>query len=46
MSSLDVTRTELALAILYLKKAEAREKICKAIQYGSQSLSNSDLGTA
>ncbi|PIN16247.1 Peroxisomal biogenesis protein (peroxin) [Handroanthus impetiginosus] len=46
MSSLDVARTELALAILYLNKAEARDKICRAIQYGSKFLSNGEPGTA
>ncbi|MFS8001374.1 putative peroxisomal biogenesis factor 11 [Helianthus anomalus] len=35
MSTLDVARTELALRVLYLNKAEARDKICRAIQYGS-----------
>ncbi|KAL8500115.1 hypothetical protein ACS0TY_019928 [Phlomoides rotata] len=46
MCSLDVTRTELALAVLYLNKAEARDKICRAIQYGSKFLSNGEPGTA
>ncbi|XP_073038884.1 peroxisomal membrane protein 11D-like [Primulina eburnea] len=46
MSSLDVARTELALAILYLNKAEARDKICRAIQYGSKFLSNGEPGAA
>ncbi|CAM8912973.1 hypothetical protein QQ045_031566 [Rhodiola kirilowii] len=46
MSSLDVARTELALAVLYLNKAEARDKICRAIQYGSKFLSNGQPGTA
>ncbi|XP_075475119.1 peroxisomal membrane protein 11D [Primulina tabacum] len=46
MSTLDVARTELALAILYLNKAEARDKICRAIQYGSKFLSNGEPGTA
>ncbi|KAL3814873.1 hypothetical protein ACJIZ3_016141 [Penstemon smallii] len=46
MSSLDVARTELALAVLYLNKAEARDKICRAIQYGSKFLSNGEPGTA
>ncbi|GFP85990.1 peroxisomal membrane protein 11c [Phtheirospermum japonicum] len=32
-SSLDVARAELAFAVLYLNKAEARDKICRAIQY-------------
>lgn len=46
MSTLDVTRTELALVVLYLNKAEARDKICRAIQYGSKFLSNGEPGTA
>ncbi|KAL8495353.1 hypothetical protein ACS0TY_019493 [Phlomoides rotata] len=46
MCSLDVARTELALAVLYLNKAEARDKICRAIQYGSKFLSNGEPGTA
>ncbi|GJV85806.1 ATP-dependent DNA helicase Q-like 5 protein [Tanacetum coccineum] len=36
-------RTELALAVLYLNKAEARDKICKAIRYGSKFLSNGEF---
>ncbi|EPS71716.1 hypothetical protein M569_03046, partial [Genlisea aurea] len=44
--SLDVARAELALAVLYLNKAEARDKICRAIQYGSKFLSNGEPGTA
>lgn len=46
MASLDVARAELALAVLYLNKAEARDKICRAIQYGSKFLSNGEPGTA
>uniref|UniRef100_A0A7N0T024 Peroxisomal biogenesis factor 11 n=1 Tax=Kalanchoe fedtschenkoi TaxID=63787 RepID=A0A7N0T024_KALFE len=46
MSTLDVARTELALAVLYLNKAEARDKICRAIQYGSKFVSNGQPGTA
>ncbi|XP_022864128.1 peroxisomal membrane protein 11D-like [Olea europaea var. sylvestris] len=46
MCTLDVARTELALAVLYLNKAEARDKICRAIQYGSKFVSNGELGTA
>ncbi|GER26420.1 ARM repeat superfamily protein [Striga asiatica] len=45
-SSLDVARAELGLAVLYLNKAEARDKICRAIQYGSKFLSNGEPGTA
>lgn len=46
MTTLDVARTELALVVLYLNKAEARDKICRAIQYGSKYLSNGEPGTA
>lgn len=46
MSSLDVARAELALAVLYLNKAEARDKICRAIQYGSRFVSDGKPGTA
>lgn len=41
-----MARAELALAVLYLNKAEARDKICRAIQYGSKFLSNGEPGTA
>ncbi|XP_010255528.1 PREDICTED: peroxisomal membrane protein 11C-like [Nelumbo nucifera] len=46
MSTLDATRAELALVVLYLSKSEARDKICRAIQYGSKFLSNGEPGTA
>ncbi|KAI4311532.1 hypothetical protein MLD38_036418 [Melastoma candidum] len=46
MASLDIPRAELALAVLYLNKAEARDKICRAIQYGSKFLSDGQPGTA
>ncbi|KAK9122667.1 hypothetical protein Sjap_012269 [Stephania japonica] len=46
MSTLDATRAELALVVLYLNKAEARDKICRALQYGSKFLSNGEAGTA
>ncbi|KAF5451519.1 hypothetical protein F2P56_026623 [Juglans regia] len=46
MSTLDATRAELGLIVLYLNKAEARDKICRAIQYGSKFLSNGEPGTA
>nr|GEU38195.1 peroxisomal membrane protein 11D-like [Tanacetum cinerariifolium] len=42
---LDVARTEVALAILYLTKADARDQICRAIQYGSEFPSNGEAGT-
>ncbi|XP_073269928.1 peroxisomal membrane protein 11D-like [Primulina huaijiensis] len=46
MSALDVTRAELALAVLYLNKAETRDKLCRSIQYVSRFLSNGEPGTA
>uniref|UniRef100_A0A0D6R6W4 Peroxisomal membrane protein 11C n=1 Tax=Araucaria cunninghamii TaxID=56994 RepID=A0A0D6R6W4_ARACU len=46
MGSIDAARAELALLVLYLNKAEARDKICRAIQYGSKFLSNGEPGTA
>ena len=39
-------RAELGLLVLYLNKAEARDKICRAIQYGSKFLSDGQPGTA
>lgn len=46
MTTLDATRAELAFVVLYLNKAETRDKICRAIQYGSKFLSNGEPGTA
>jgi hypothetical protein len=46
MGSLETVRGDLALVILYLNKAEARDKICRAIQYGSKFLSNGEPGPA
>ncbi|XP_054781009.1 peroxisomal membrane protein 11D-like [Prosopis cineraria] len=46
MTTLDATRAELGLLVLYLNKAEARDKICRAIQYGSKFLSDGQPGTA
>ncbi|KAF3778378.1 Peroxisomal membrane protein 11D [Nymphaea thermarum] len=46
MTALDVSRAELALLVAYLNKAEARDKICRAIQYGSKFVSNGEPGTA
>ncbi|KAI9113013.1 hypothetical protein K1719_015945 [Acacia pycnantha] len=46
MSILDATRAELGLLVLYLNKAESRDKICRAIQYGSKFLSDGQPGTA
>ncbi|CAH8386343.1 unnamed protein product [Eruca vesicaria subsp. sativa] len=43
MTKLDLTRAELALVVLYLNKAEARDKICRAIQYGSKFVSGGPL---
>lgn len=43
---MDATRAELGLLVLYLNKAEARDKICRAIQYGSKFLSNGEPGKA
>ncbi|KAJ3672473.1 hypothetical protein LUZ60_007194 [Juncus effusus] len=45
-TQLDSTRAELALLILFLNKAEARDKICRAIQYGSKFVSNGQPGAA
>ncbi|KAM0879491.1 hypothetical protein ACQ4PT_034201 [Festuca glaucescens] len=46
MASLDTVRGDLSLVVLYLSKAEARDKICRAIQYGSKFLSNGEPGPA
>ncbi|MED6197756.1 Peroxisomal biogenesis factor [Stylosanthes scabra] len=46
MSTLDATRAELALLVLYLNKAEARDKICRAIQYGAKFVSDGQPGPA
>ncbi|GLT84515.1 hypothetical protein SLE2022_027400 [Rubroshorea leprosula] len=46
MRTLDVSRAELALIVLYLNKAEARDKICRTIQYGSKFISDGKPGTA
>ncbi|EMS58459.1 Peroxisomal membrane protein 11-5 [Triticum urartu] len=46
MASLDTVRGDLGLVVLYLSKAEARDKICRAIQYGSKFLSNGQPGPA
>ncbi|CAF1701431.1 hypothetical protein HID58_052464 [Brassica napus] len=43
---LDVSRAELGLVVMYLNKAEARDKLCRAIQYGSKFLSGGQPGTA
>lgn len=44
--SLDYSRASLALLALYLSKAEARDKICRAIQYGSKFISGGAPGVA
>jgi hypothetical protein len=46
MATLDATRAELAFLVMYLNKAETRDKICRAIQYGSKFLSNGEPGVA
>eukprot|EP00252_Welwitschia_mirabilis_P025803 TRINITY_DN820_c0_g1_i1.p1 TRINITY_DN820_c0_g1~~TRINITY_DN820_c0_g1_i1.p1 ORF type:complete len:243 (-),score=57.82 TRINITY_DN820_c0_g1_i1:310-1038(-) len=46
MSSLDTARAELAFLALYLSKAETRDKICRAIQYGSKFISSGEPGAA
>ncbi|KAJ7543714.1 hypothetical protein O6H91_09G049700 [Diphasiastrum complanatum] len=46
MGSLDVARAEIAFLVLYLNKAEARDKICRAIQYGAKFISNGEAGAA
>ncbi|WOL06274.1 peroxisomal membrane protein 11-5 [Canna indica] len=45
-STLDAARAELGILVVYLNKAEARDKICRAIQYGSKYLSDGKPGTA
>eukprot|EP00249_Psilotum_nudum_P013751 c24488_g1_i1 orf=335-1063(-) len=46
MASLDSTRADLAFLALYLSKADTRDKICRAIQYGSKCVSGGEDGTA
>ncbi|KAL8136441.1 hypothetical protein V2J09_002442 [Rumex salicifolius] len=46
MCTLDASRAELGLIVVYLNKAEARDKLCRTIQYGSKFLSNGQPGTA
>ena len=45
MGSIDTAKAELDLLVLYLNKVEARDKIYRAIQYGSKFISNGELGT-
>lgn len=44
--SIDTTRANVALLALYLGKAETRDKVCRAIQYGSKLISGGEKGTA
>lgn len=46
MDSLDTTRAQIAILALYLNKAEARDKICRAIQYGAKCVSGGEAGVA
>ncbi|KAI5069502.1 hypothetical protein GOP47_0015803 [Adiantum capillus-veneris] len=46
MESLNATRVELALVKAFLSQAEARDKICRAIQYGSKFISAGEAGVA
>eukprot|EP00897_Mesotaenium_endlicherianum_P010639 jgi/Mesen1/9603/ME000659S08975 len=46
LTSLDRTRAQVALLTLFLGKAEARDKICRAIQYGSKCVSGGQPGVA
>eukprot|EP00244_Chara_vulgaris_P003075 TRINITY_DN1550_c0_g1_i1.p1 TRINITY_DN1550_c0_g1~~TRINITY_DN1550_c0_g1_i1.p1 ORF type:complete len:251 (-),score=34.67 TRINITY_DN1550_c0_g1_i1:267-1019(-) len=45
-TALDKTRLHVALLALYLGKAETRDKLCRAIQYGSKFVSQGKPGTA
>ncbi|KAI5074359.1 hypothetical protein GOP47_0010320 [Adiantum capillus-veneris] len=46
METLNATRTELALIKAFLNQAEARDKICRSIQYGSKFISGGEPGVA
>ena len=46
MESLNATRAELALIKAYLGQSESRDKICRAIQYGSKFISGGEAGAA
>eukprot|EP00249_Psilotum_nudum_P030478 c43130_g1_i1 orf=141-872(+) len=46
MGSLDSARADIAFLALYLSKAETRDKICRAIQYGSKFISGGEPGPA
>jgi hypothetical protein len=45
-TTLDLTKAEIAYLALYLGKAETRDKICRAIQYGSKFISDGQPGVA
>eukprot|EP00271_Cylindrocystis_brebissonii_P010498 TRINITY_DN26696_c0_g1_i1.p1 TRINITY_DN26696_c0_g1~~TRINITY_DN26696_c0_g1_i1.p1 ORF type:complete len:247 (+),score=54.26 TRINITY_DN26696_c0_g1_i1:139-879(+) len=46
MATLEASRAQVALLALFLSKAEARDKLCRAIQYGSKFVSGGEKGTA
>lgn len=46
MDSAHMTKRHLSLLSLYLNQAEARDKICRAIQYGSKFVSGGNEGVA
>ncbi|KAH7288558.1 hypothetical protein KP509_31G031300 [Ceratopteris richardii] len=46
MEALNATRAELALIKAFLNQAEARDKICRSIQYGSKFISAGEAGVA
>lgn len=46
MESLNDTRAQLALIKAFLNQAEARDKICRTIQYGSKFISAGEAGVA
>lgn len=46
MAPIDSARAELAFLMLYLGKAETRDKFVRAIQYGSKFISNGEPGIA
>jgi hypothetical protein len=46
METLNATKAELTLIKNYLNQAEARDKICRAIQYGSKFISAGEAGVA
>lgn len=46
MEALNATRADLALLKAFLNQAEARDKICRTIQYGSKFVSAGEAGVA